>query len=223
MLSIRIFVKQELSSCWDGRLFGYSRHGPKCGAAVRLFVGEAGSPLNTMWPGARPTSVPSGIFGHNRHQDMTINLGAAVPFSRGAGSPSNAMWLALRPTSTASSILIHWLQQTWAENWRAMAFLGGGGSWVPSNTMWPWQRPSSMPSGMMLHPTVWPQYTNVADREDTTGHDRQRYDSRANRFRATVCKTVRPMLTDRCLSVCLSCLSCLSVCDVRALWPNGCR
>ena len=33
-------------------------------------------------------------------------------------------------------------------------------------------------------------------------------------FWATVCKTVRPMLSDRCLSV-------LSVCDVRALWPNG--
>ena len=32
-----------------------------------------------------------------------------------------------------------------------------------------------------------------------------------SRFWATVCKTVRPMLSDRCLSVCLSCLSvCLS-------------
>jgi len=30
---------------------------------------------------------------------------------------------------------------------------------------------------------------------------------------ATVCKTVRPILSDRCL-VC-------PVCDVRALWPNG--
>ena len=30
----------------------------------------------------------------------------------------------------------------------------------------------------------------------------------------TVCKTIRPMLSDRCLSVC-------PVCDVRALWPNG--
>jgi len=31
---------------------------------------------------------------------------------------------------------------------------------------------------------------------------------------ATVCKTVRPMLSDRCLSV-------LSVCDVGVLWPKG--
>jgi len=33
-------------------------------------------------------------------------------------------------------------------------------------------------------------------------------------FWATVCKTVRPMLSDRCVSV-------LSVCDVGVLWPNG--
>jgi len=32
-----------------------------------------------------------------------------------------------------------------------------------------------------------------------------------DRFWATVCKTVRPMLSESCLSVCLSCLSVLSV------------
>ena len=43
-----------------------------------------------------------------------------------------------------------------------------------------------------------------------------------NDFWATVCKTVRPMLSDRCLSCpVLSCLFCLSVCDIRAMWPNG--
>jgi len=43
------------------------------------------------------------------------------------------------------------------------------------------------------------------------------------RFLNDLCKTVCPMLSDRCLSVCLSVLSPLScpVCDVRALWPNG--
>jgi len=39
-------------------------------------------------------------------------------------------------------------------------------------------------------------------------------------FLATVCKTVRPMLSDRCPSV-LSVLSvCLSVCDVGVLWMD---
>ena len=40
-------------------------------------------------------------------------------------------------------------------------------------------------------------------------------------FSTTVFKTVRPMLSDRCLSVCLFRLSCLSVCNVGVLWPNG--
>jgi len=45
---------------------------------------------------------------------------------------------------------------------------------------------------------------------------------RFSHFWATVCKTVRPMLSDRC-PVCPVCLSvCLSNCDVDVLWPNGC-
>ena len=41
-----------------------------------------------------------------------------------------------------------------------------------------------------------------------------------NQFGATVCKTVHPMLSDRCLSVSLCCPVC-PVCDVGVLWPNG--
>jgi len=37
---------------------------------------------------------------------------------------------------------------------------------------------------------------------------------------ATICKTVRPMLSDRCLSVCPVC-PVLSVYDVGVLWPNS--
>ena len=37
-------------------------------------------------------------------------------------------------------------------------------------------------------------------------------------FWATVWKTVRPMLSDRCLSVMSV---CLSVCNIGVLWPNG--
>jgi len=75
----------------------------------------------------------------------------------------------------------------------------------------------------LMHPTVWPEYTNVKWRKT----DRQlRQDNppidRANQFWATICKTVRPMLSDRCLSVLSVCLSVCSVCDVGVLWPNGC-
>ena len=73
---------------------------------------------------------------------------------------------------------------------RLLCPLFEGGSGSPSNTMWPGPRPTTIPSGALIHPTVWPQYTNVTDRTD-----RQH---RANRFGATVCKTVRPMLSDRC-------------------------
>jgi len=56
--------EQQLSSSWDGRPFGHNRHGPKsrglpCPFAVPLYVGEA-----TIWPGQRPTSIPSGILLH---------------------------------------------------------------------------------------------------------------------------------------------------------------
>jgi len=41
--------------------------------------------------------------------------------------------------------------------------VGGAGS--SCNTMWPGPRPTSIPSGILIHPTVWPQYTNVTDRQ----------------------------------------------------------
>jgi len=44
-------------------------------------------------------------------------------------------------------------------------------------------------------------------------------DSSATGFWATVCKTARPLLSDRCLFV-LSCLSLLSV-TLAYMWPNG--
>ena len=31
--------------------------------------------------------------------------------------------------------------------------------------MWPGPRPTSVPSFILIHPTVWPQYTNVTDRQ----------------------------------------------------------
>ena len=57
-----------------------------------------------------------------------------------------------------------WPQQTWAENWRLCPFLGGGAG-SPSNTMWLGPRPTYTPSFILIHPTVWPQYTNITDRQ----------------------------------------------------------
>ena len=47
-----------------GRPFGHNRHEPKSGggAVVPLSMGGVGSPSNTMSPGPKPTSVPSGIL-----------------------------------------------------------------------------------------------------------------------------------------------------------------
>ena len=54
-----------LSTSWDRcPPFGHNRHGPKI-AGLCPFGGEgAGSPSNTMSPGPRPTSLPSGISIH---------------------------------------------------------------------------------------------------------------------------------------------------------------
>jgi len=41
-----------------------------------------------------------------------------------------------------------------------------GGAESPSNTISPGPRPTCVPSGILIHPTVWPQYTNVTDRQD---------------------------------------------------------
>jgi len=104
--------------------------------------------------------------------------------------------------------------------------LWGGGAGSPSNTMWPGPRPTCMPSFILIRPTIWPQCTNVTDRQTgpTEKTDRTTDRShRANRFTNGRPKTVRPMLSDRCLSVpsfVLSSLSC-PVCNVGVLWPNG--
>jgi len=40
------------------------------------------------------------------------------------------------------------------------------GAVSPSNTVSLGPRPTSVPSGILIHPTVWPQYTKVTDRQD---------------------------------------------------------
>jgi len=81
------------------------------------FRGETWSPSNTMRPGPRSTSVPSGILIHPAvwpQQTWAGNWGSG-PFGRGAGSLSNTMWPGPRFTCMSSFILIHptvWPQYT---------------------------------------------------------------------------------------------------------------
>jgi len=63
-----------------------------------------------------------------------------------------------------------WSMQPFGRN-RYELKIGGGGAGSPSNTMWPWPRPTCVPSFILIRPTVWPECTNVTDRQ--TGQDRQ--------------------------------------------------
>ena len=63
-----------------------------------------------------------------------------------------------------------------------------------SNTMWPGPRPTCMPSFILIHPTVWPQYTNVTDRQtDRTGRQDRR-GQRSDSIGRTVLQTVAQTL-----------------------------
>ena len=60
----------------------------------------------------------------------------------------------------------------------------------PSNTTSPGPRPTRVPkSFILIHPTVWPQYTNVTDRQ-TDRQDRERSDSIGRTVLQTVAQKV---------------------------------
>jgi len=93
---------------------------------------------------------------------------------------------------------------------------GGAGS--PSNTVWRGPRPTFTPSFILIHLTVWPQYTNVTDREDRRDRTAARL-HRANRFRNGRLKQLGEKL-GRC--ICCSAVTTLcpfrcGVADVRAV------
>ena len=64
--------------------------------------------------------------------------------------------------------------------------LGGcvplGGAGCPPNTMSPGPRPTAVPSFVLIHPSVWPQYTNVTDRQTGKTNKAMVRQHRANRF-----------------------------------------
>ena len=104
-------------------------------------------------------------FGHNRN-DRKLGKRLCSLFGEGrAGShltQSRLGW-GLAPYQVAS-----WSMQPFGRN-RYGPKIGWGcaplGS--PSNTMWPGPRPTCMPSFILIRPAVWPQRTNVTDRQWT--------------------------------------------------------
>jgi len=165
----------------------------------RKFRG-AGFPSNTKSTWLRPTSIPSGIFmhaavlqpfDHNRNGPK-IGEGALPPFfgrvERGSYLTQSRLARGLPPYQVAS-----WSIQPFGCN-RYGPKIGGAppplgrGAGSPSNTMWPGPRPTCLPSFILIRQTVWPQYTNVKDRQTDRQdrQDRQRSDSTGRTVLQTV-------------------------------------
>ena len=98
-----------------------------------------------------------------------INMGRK--FRGRAESPSNTKSPGLRPTSIPSGNRNG--LRTGDGDGAPPPFGRGAGS--PSHTKSPGLRPTFIPSGTLNRPTVWPQYINVANRQERT--DSQRSDS----------------------------------------------
>ena len=150
-------------------------------------------------------------------------MGLCPHFEERELGPHLTLSLGSRPTSLQSGVLIH--PATWAENRGGLRPFWGG-------------EPTCVPSFIFIHTTVWPQCTNV------TGQERQLSDSIGRTVLQTVrmvqpflcssrqkvpilCfansspkKTVRPMLSDRCLSCPICPILCLSA-TLMFSWPNG--
>jgi len=109
-----------------------------------------------------------GDRGHNRHGPKRGGL--LCSFCEGwegvAGSPSNSVaWAeAYLPTKWHLDPSSHLSTTGMGQKLGAPPPFGGGGA-GSSNTIWPGLRPTCMPSFILIHPTIWPQYTNITDRQ----------------------------------------------------------
>jgi len=139
--------------------------------APSFFWAGAKSPSSTMWSWLRlpPHQVESWSiqpFGHNRHGPKTGScahfLGGGAQWSPYLAQCGLGRGLPLYQVAT-------WFIQPFGHNRYGPKIrdypLWGGAAGSPSNTIWPGSRPTCMPSLILIHPSVWPQYTNVTDRQ----------------------------------------------------------
>jgi len=107
-------------------------------------------------------------FGHNRHGPKIEGLCSL--FGEGAMGPHVTQcrlgWEAYLPTKWHLDPSSHWPQKIWAENWGLCLF--GEGEQGPHLIRCGQGRAHLHASFILIHPTVWPQYTNVTDRQDRT-------------------------------------------------------
>jgi len=96
-------------------------------------------------------------------------MGAPLPFwGAGAGSPSNAKSPraeAYLRTKWNLDLCSHLAATDMGRKMEGAVPLWGRGAGSPSNTMWSGPRPTCMLSFTLIRQTVWPQYTNVTDRQ----------------------------------------------------------
>jgi len=150
---------------WSIQPFGHNRQGPK--------IGKGGcAPWGLNWVRAESyhrTKLHLDRSSHLASIDMGRKL-AAVPFLGGGELGPHSAQCGLGPGLPLYQVT-SWLIQPFGHN-RHGPKIGGGcapfwerGAVSPSSTMLPGSRPTSTPNVILIHPTIWPQYTNVTDRE----------------------------------------------------------
>jgi len=139
--------------------------GRKLGGCVP-YGGEAGSACNTMWPGPRPTFIPSGIL---IHPAVCPQQTWAENWRRGSAPWGEWEWVRIKHKVARAEA---YLRTKWhLDPSSSLATIDMGRKFgahrplfgeertgSPSNTMslWPW--PTSLPSGVLILPAIWPQH-----------------------------------------------------------------
>jgi len=148
--------------------------GRKLGRGLHPLFGRggAGYPSNIKSPGMRSTSIPSGILMHPAVLPQYKWAPRSPLFGEGRGPhlTQSRLGRVLPPYQVASSSMQSYGRNRYGPKIGGSAPFGGGRAGSPSNTVWPGPRPTCMPSFILIRPAVWPQYTNVTDRQ--TGQDR---------------------------------------------------